>query len=357
MKIGQNTANINASALFGNEGEGGLHIATGAKKAAVGQNSGQNTDGTNGCISASSLRLGENSIESRKQLARKQAMKVVGDAFEREKSMDRSLQEIKDNIERLNKDSGERKQQVKDNNDKLSELREQYGIEEGGEEDRKVKEAAMKMSCGVGLSQKEFEGLSEYGQRALYYESDNITQGLKIDENKAIIAANVQSETDLELARLKDHSMIDAQKEAEDIMDAANEDAIAMLTQEAVDHIDEKAEEEKEAAEKKAEEEKEDKKEAAKKEEQQAKIDELNARIRENGEAEAAEAAARGRAARHERENAGASDITNDAVQFDVQAVNDGAVNSTAQVEVKNILNKLSLLSEDIKGASVDDML
>ena len=78
---------------------------------------------------------------------------------------------------------------------------------------------------------------------------------------------------------------------------------------------------------KKAEEEKEEKKEAAKKEEQQAKIDELNARIRENGEAKAAEAAARGRAARQERENAGASDITDDAVQF------------------------------DIKGASVDDIL
>ena len=108
---------------------------------------------------------------------------------------------------------------------------------------------------------------------------------------------------------------------------------------------------------KKAEEEKEEKKEAAKKEEQQAKIDELNARIRENGEVGAAEAAARGRAARQERENAGASDITDDAVQFDMQAENDGAENSTARVEVKNILNKLSLLSEDIKGASVDDIL
>ena len=356
MKIGQNTTNINASALFGNE-EGGIHVATGAKKAAGGQNPGQNAEGSNGSISASSLRLGENSIESRKQLARKQAMKVVGDAFEREKGMNQNHKDMQDSIRRLNAENGERKLKVQENEAKLAELREQYGIGEGSEEEQELKKAAMKANSGDGMTGEEYESLSEYQQQALYYMSDNMTQERAIAENDAMMRANVQSSTDLELARLKDHSMIDAQKEAEDIMDAANEDAIAMLTQEAVDHIDEKAEEEKEAAEKKAEEEKEEKKEAAKKEEQQAKVDELNARIRENGEAEAAEAAARGRAARHERENAGASDITNDAVQFDIQAVNEGAVNSTAQVEVKNILNKLSLLSEDIKGASVDDML
>ena len=215
----------------------------------------------------------------------------------------------------------------------------------------------MKANSKDGMTSKEYDALSEYQQRALYYMSDNMIQERAIAENDAMLRANVQSTTDLELARLKDHSMVDAQKEAEDIMDAANEDAIAMLTQEAVDHIDEKAEEEKEAAEEKAEEEKAEKKEAAKKEEQKAKIDELNARIRANGEAEAAEAAARGRAARQEKENAGASDITGTAVQFDIQTIDKGSGDVAVAVEVKNILNKLSLLSEDIKGASVDDML
>ena len=70
-----------------------------------------------------------------------------------------------------------------------------------------------------------------------------------------------------------------------------------------------------------------------------------------------AEAAARGRAARQERENAGSAEITDTAVQFDIQSISDGTANVEVAGEVKNILNKLSLLSEDIKGARVDDLL
>ena len=71
---------------------------------------------------------------------------------------------------------------------------------------------------------------------------------------------------------------------------------------------------------------------------------------------EAAEAVARGRAARQEKENAGSTDITDTAVQFDIQSIHDGAAESEVAGEVKNILNKLSLLSEDIKGINVDDL-
>ena len=93
----------------------------------------------------------------------------------------------------------------------------------------------------------------------------------------------------------------------------------------------------------------------AKKEEKQAQIDELQARIRENGEAEAAEAAARGRAARQRKENAGTTGATDTAVQVDAQSAAAGEMDTALTGEVKNILNKLNLLSEDIKGAKVDD--
>ena len=348
---------INAAAFSGNEAENGIRVATATNDRETGVRTSKTADSPGGSISASSLRLGENSIESRKQLARKQVMKIVGDAFAHEKGMDQSLKDIDDNMHRLNKDLAERKQKVSENNEKLAELRAEYGIEEGSQEDLELKKAAMKANSKDGMSSEEYDKLSEFQQRALYYVADNQTQTMEIDRDKSLLAANVQSRTDLELARLKDHSMINAQKEAEAIMDAATEDAISMLTQEAVDHIDEEAEEAKEAAEKKAEEEKEEKKADAKKAEEQAKVDELNARIRENGEAEAAEAAARGRAARQERENAGSEEITDTAVQFDIQSISDGTANVEVAGEVKNILNKLSLLSEDIKGASVDDLL
>ena len=310
----------------------------------------------NANIAASGLRLGDNSVEARKEQARKQAMKIVGDAFDRERSMDRSLREIQDTMGALQKDLGERKQQIVENNEKLAALREQYGIEEGGPEDRALLRAARQSNTQAGMSAEEHDALSEYQQRALYYVSDNLKQERGIADDETLLAANVQARTDLKQERLKDHGMIDAQKEAEDIMDAAEKDAVSLLTQEAMEHLEEKTEEEKEAAKEKAEEEKEAKQDAAKKAEEQAKIDELNARIRANNEAEAAEAAARGRAARQERENAGTAEITDTAVQFDIRSVGDAAADSEVAGEVKNILNKLSLLSEDIKGISVDDI-
>ena len=347
---------INAAAFSGNEAENGIRVATATNNRETGVRTSKTADSPGGSISASSLRLGENSIESRKQLARKQAMKIVGDAFENEKRMDASRQEMQDAIKRLNEDLGTRKQKMNDNHEKLAELRAEYGIEEGGKEEQELQKAAMKANSRDGMSADEFEALSEYQKRALYYAADNMTNERAIAEDEALLAANVQSTTDLELARLKDHSMIDAQKESDDLMAAAEKDAVSMLTMEAMEHIEEEAEEAREEAKEKAEEEKEAKKEEAKKAEAQAKIDELNARIRANGEAEAAEAVARGRAARQEKENAGSTDITDTAVQFDIQSIHNGAAESEVAGEVKNILNKLSLLSEDIKGINVDDL-
>ena len=356
MKIGQNTA-VSAAALFGNEEDGGIRVATAEKKSAAQQTSNGKSGEANGNVSASSLHLGDSSVEARKQLARKQAMKVVSDAFDREKCMDRSLQEIRDNLARLNEELGTSKQTVNENNEKLAVLRAEYGIDEGSEEEQGLVAAARKANSKDGMTSDEYNQLSEYQQRALYYMSSNQELARTIAEDEALLAANVQSATDLGIERLKDHSMIDAQKAADEMMEAADKEAITALTAEAMEHIDEKAEEEKEAAEKKAEEEKEAKKEELKKEENQAQVDELNARIRAHSEAEAAEAAARGRAARQERENMGAVDATDAAVTFDAQGIDTHAVDSTVEGEVRNILNKLSLLSEDIKGARVDDVL
>ena len=44
-------------------------------------------------------------------------------------------------------------------------------------------------------------------------------------------------------------------------------------------------------------------------------------------------------------------------MQFDAQSAAAGEMDTALTGEVKNILNKLNLLSEDIKGAKVDDLL
>ena len=235
----KNQNSIHAAAVFGNEQENGIRVATASKNPGIKHADGKAGDAANGNVSASSLHLGENSVESRKQLARKQAMKVVSDAFDGEKAMDRNLSDIKDSITRLNADMSSRKQEMKENEEVLADLRAQYGIEEGSEEEKGLKRAAMKANCRDGMTSEEYSALSEYQQRALYYVSSNQVHEMEIERDKSLLAANVQSATDLELERLKNHDMIDAQKDADDIMAAAEKDAIAMLTQEAVDHIGE----------------------------------------------------------------------------------------------------------------------
>ena len=54
---------INAAAVFGNEQENGIRVATASKNPGIKQAGGKAGDAANGSVSASSLRLGENSVE------------------------------------------------------------------------------------------------------------------------------------------------------------------------------------------------------------------------------------------------------------------------------------------------------
>ena len=129
---------------------------------------------------------------------------------------------------------------------------------------------------------------------------------------------------DIKLESLKDQSMMKAQKGKDEIMQAASKDVISSLVQDAVENITEEQEQVKEDAEEKAEKQAEEKEKAEKREEEKKEREILE------GEAEL------------ER-------LNSQYVSSDSQA----QVNS----EIQNILNKLSLLEEDIKGSEVNKQL
>ena len=76
----------------------------------------------------------------------------------------------------------------------------------------------------------------------------------RIDEADAALVATRQSLTDAAQEKNKNHAMVDAQNEAEAIMDAAEKSVVGMIMNDAKDKIDEKAREEQEKAEEKKEE-------------------------------------------------------------------------------------------------------
>lgn len=327
-------------------------------KAANGAGKAANNSGNLSSISGANLK-GESLVQQRQGMARKQALKVVSDAFDGEKKLDAQMQSIKDEIKRLQDEINEKAAETRDNDARLKELQEAYGIDPDSEENNELSKLAFKMNNSKdGLSDEEISKMSEYQQQALYFVANNQQNSLDIERAKAQQMGNVQGFADMKRERAKSQDMLKAQDEAEDIMEAAGEEAIALLTQEAVEHVDEEQKEREEEAKEAAEKKKEEKKEEAKKLEKEAMQQEMIENIKEHAaESQRTSADTKRAIARRERAEAdsmGAEDaqrtiISESASMEDTQ----NAVNS----EITNILNKLSLLSNDVKGSAVDSQI
>ncbi len=154
-----------------------------------------------------------------------------------------------------------------------------------------------KMAKEIEKYTKEKDGKTEDEQKEIDKVIDNYKS--KMEENTGIMADSYGSVRGINIERAKTHPMIDADNEAEDILSQASKDVVGMLVDEARDHIDEEQKKAEEAAKKKAE-----------KEEEQEKIE---------------------------------------------QKIIDNSTDT--KKEVKDILDKMKLLEEDIKGAQVDEQL
>ncbi|XME03313.1 hypothetical protein QYZ88_003785 [Lachnospiraceae bacterium C1.1] len=302
---------------------------------------------------------GDSLIAQRQRLAKKQALKVVSDAFGKEKKLDAQMQGIRDEIKRLQDEINVKSAETRENDARLKELQEAYGIDPDSEENKVLSKLAFKMNNSKdGLSDEEKSKMSEYQQQALYFVAKNQQNSLGIDRAKAQLMGNTQGYADMKRERAKSQDMLKAQDAAEEIMDAAGKETIALLTQEAVEHINEEQKEREEAAKEAVEKKKEEKKEEANKLEKEAMQQEMVENIKEHAaESQRTSADIKRAIARRERaeaERMGAEDvgktiISEGASMEDTQ----DAVNS----EITNILNKLSLLSNDVKGSTVDSQI
>ena len=117
---------------------------------------------------------------------------------------------------------------IGENNEKIKKLQEEYGIDLNADKD---------------LSKEEMAKLSEYQERVSPLLSQNESMTDDIEKYKAMQKGYVQGYSDMKSERLKSQDMLNAQDAAEEIMDAANGESIALLTKEAVDHVDEEQKE------------------------------------------------------------------------------------------------------------------
>ncbi len=234
-------------------------------------------------------------IAQRREQARREAMKAVGDAFAGRQKVDEITDESRAHLEELKADQERLKEEAAGVSGRQERLETAFAAGEIGQEEYLAQKAS--------LSEEE----------TVYRDKMAENQGKIMGENASIRG------TKREL--LKDKSMVKAWNQADSIMEAAGDEIMGLVVEEAKDHLDEEAEERREQAQ-------EIKEEREEQEEILEKRQERKDRLEELAESVPVEEM-----------------VSMDRLQDEVEQ------------EVQEILNKLKLLPEDIKGTSVDQLL
>lgn len=288
----------------------------------------------NNVIDGKTLNLSGNILDEKKTQAKKEAMKIIRDAFEGDQKISDSFNEKKRHLEELIQSKGEAEKVIKDIESERKALREEYGLSENSQEEQELKLLEKEFRSGlpgseISLSYEEKEALDEIKQRGLTEYQSRSMEMLNYEKNYIVKSYSntfeIQDENRslgmMEREMLKNTSMIDAQKQAKKVEEELNEQVVSIVVDEAKDNIDSEVEEKKEEAEKIKE----------KKEEIEERIDESKKRRDE---------------------------IRDFSVKILDGAESMSNITSSveeAQQEVKEMMSKMKMLDEDIKGIEVDD--
>lgn len=338
-------------------------------------------------------------VTQRKLYARQKAFKMISDAWDGDRKIDRNIQDIRDRLGQLHEEKDANLEVIAEGEAQKEALRLQYGVAPDSQEQKDLKLLEKKADADrhpdeVFLTEeerarlkeiegrrpgtkedfellqrkaeaeeqgteaafteeemarlKEMEGipLTEYQKRCMEIDGFQQIYEKKNDLIDDKIAACNGSIRAIRQERLKFREMEKAQTKAESVMEAAGKEIVGMLMEEAKDHVDEEYEEMREEAEKKAEEKAEEEEKIENRKEDQAaledRIDEAQAKKEEREEL------------RREKEEQSREDasLLNDILDAGMGPA--GNV-SDAQVDVKNMLHKMKLLEEDLKGSTVDE--
>lgn len=281
----------------------------------------------------------ESRIQQKRDQARKQAMKLINDAWNADKK-------AADGVDALNKDKqnqlnrlSEYKQSLKEADEREKQLQEKYNIDPDSQEQKDLELLKKYQNYSNGsdyadFSKEEVERLKELQNtpRTEYQDKALMLNGYRGEVRNQISMAEYklmaisESVHDSKIDRLKSQDMLKADDSADWILDAAEKDVLGMVIDDAKENIDKKMEEEQKKAE-----------EAAKKrDEQQERIDDSKQDAREQREI-----------------------IRNDA-KTDMLDINNGLsgkdVNNVEEVQkhIQKMLNDEKLINEDLKGIKID---
>ncbi|MBE5906500.1 MAG: hypothetical protein E7277_06875 [Lachnospiraceae bacterium] len=273
-------------------------------------------------------------IEEKRNAAKKKALQILGNAYAKEQKINDEQNGRRERILNLKGDMDEANKEIQALEARRAELRELYGVPEDSAEEKElrlIEKASMANRPGsdIRLTKEEWEkvflmkstDLTEYQQYSLeLFGFEGKFRGEMEEASREIqIETKVIQATELE--RLKTHPILDAKNQAEEVLENASKEIVGMLIDETKEHIDEEMEEEKEKAKEKEE----------KEEELQKKLEASKEKKKE--------------------------------MEKFVEDILDGVKQTStvtkeldaAQQEVKDMMTKMKLIEEEIKGAAVDE--
>lgn len=316
---------INNNLIYAGEDTSGIRNG---KKQTGGLSSG-------GSVNANELNIRFDPIAAKREEAKKKAMDIIGKAFANESKIDDDLNKRRRHIRELSDENALATKEIKEYEDMRLELRDKYGVNPDSQEEKDLRllekeKDSLRPDSRINLTEEDRKelkrikeaGLSEYQERSLEIRSYEGPAKETIYQNKLEIQTENAIITAVELERLKSHALLDAQKQAEDILDDASKEIIGMLADEAKEHIDDELEEKIEDSKEKAEEKKE--------------LEERIEKVRDD---------------KKEREK-----ISEDILESVAEMIKTSSELNDAKQEIKDMMSKMKLIEEDIKGAAVDEV-
>lgn len=295
----------------------------------------------------------ESLMERKRSNARKQAMKLINDAWGRDNKSADAIKSMDDEkpaqTEKLNELNG----MLKHINDNKKAIMEEYGINPDSDEQKDLEllekyQNNKNGSAFDSFSEEEINRLkelqnmprTEYQNKVLQQNSAAGAINIEVSRIKAQLVAVTEAVFDAKSEQLKSQDMLEADAAADEIIDAANKEIFGLLIKEGMEHIDETQEEQQEkaeeAAQKKEEEEKQLEEAKQNREEQEAQIE----NIKESCE---------------EIKDIVKGDLETDKMEMDVsmQKQSNDSVKE-AQKNIQRILEENNLINEDLKGIEID---
>lgn len=305
---------------------------------------------------AGDLHQKPDTVSQIRERAQKKANKIVGDVFGTEKDLDNMVQEMKEQSAALLDDRAycaEKLQQLYGDQAKLmedNEITEESAEYKDLELLRKERDAALPNSK-IEITEEEQEQLDRiYEQGLTRFQMDMLEKDEAIrvysDRKQAAeqgVSAIAGSLRFIQIERLKEHPMVDAQKQAEGIMKQANDEIIGEARKEGMENVDEKLNEVVEKAKEEEEKKEEEEEKLEERKEKQEELEKQIEKIKENTSDYTANYTA--------NESNAFPDYEKD-MQEVVQAYT--GKKSKADQELEKMIKNLEVIMEDIKGAEVD---